>query len=128
VMLQPTSPLRTAEQVERTLRRLVEDDLDAVWTISPTDGKAHPVKQLQLADGLLAFNHPDGAAIVARQELKPLWHRNGVAYALRRATLEVGLLLGARTGAIIIDGPVANIDEAIDLDWAEFLLAREDLD
>ncbi len=125
VMLQPTSPLRTAEQVERTLRRLVEDDLDAVWTVSPTDGKAHPVKQLRLEGELLRFDHPDGAGVVARQELAPLWHRNGIAYALRRATLEAGALLGARTGAVIIDGPVANIDDALDLEWAEFLLARE---
>jgi CMP-N,N'-diacetyllegionaminic acid synthase len=125
VMLQPTSPLRTAEQVERTLHRLVEDDLDAVWTVSPTDGKAHPVKQLRLEGDLLRFDHPDGAGVVARQELAPLWHRNGIAYALRRATLEAGALLGARTGAVIIDGPVANIDDALDLEWAEFLLARE---
>ena len=124
VMLQPTSPLRTADQVERTLHRLVDDELDAVWTVSPTDGKAHPVKQLTLVDGLLGFDHPDGASVIARQQLAPLWHRNGVAYALRRSTLEAGLLMGARTGAVVIDGPVANIDDALDLEWAEFLLAR----
>jgi CMP-N,N'-diacetyllegionaminic acid synthase len=124
VMLQPTSPLRTAEQVEGLLHRLVEERLDAVWTVSPTDGKAHPVKQLRLDDGLLAYDHPDGPAIVARQQLAPLWHRNGVAYAIRRATLASGVLLGARTGGFVIDGPVANIDDALDLAWAEFLLAR----
>jgi CMP-N-acetylneuraminic acid synthetase len=124
VMLQPTSPLRTADQVEGVLRRLVEDGLDAVWTVSLTDGKAHPVKQLRLEEGLLAFDHADGAAIIARQHLAPLWHRNGVAYALRRDTLAVGRLMGARTGGFVIDGPVANIDDALDLAWAEFLLER----
>ena len=124
LMLQPTSPLRTVAQVEATLARLVADDLDAVWTVSPTDGKAHPVKQLRLEDGLLGFDHPEGASIVARQQLAPLWHRNGVAYAVRRATLADGLLLGPRTGAVVIDGPVANIDDELDLAWAEFLLAR----
>lgn len=124
VMLQPTSPLRTAAQVAEVLERLVEDDLDAVWTVSPTDGKAHPVKQLRVVDGLLAYDHPDGAGIVARQQLAPLWHRNGVAYALRRATLLGGTLMGQRTGAVVTEGPVANIDDATDLAWAEFLLAR----
>ena len=124
VMLQPTSPLRTAEQVEAVLAQLVEQQLDAVWTVSLTDGKAHPVKQLRMADGLLAFDHPSGAQVVARQQLEPLWHRNGVAYALRREVLEAGLLLGPRTGASVIDGPVANIDDALDLEWAEFLLRR----
>jgi CMP-N-acetylneuraminic acid synthetase len=58
------------------------------------------------------------------EQLAPLWHRNGVAYALRRDTLAAGLLLGARTGGFVIDGPVANIDDALDLAWAEFLLER----
>ena len=124
VMLQPTSPLRTAEQVEAALGLLVADELDAVWTVSRTDGKAHPVKQLRLQDGLLRFDHPDGAGVVARQQLEPRWHRNGIAYALRRGTLEAGLLLGARTGASIVEGPVANIDDTLDLEWAEFLLRR----
>ncbi len=127
VMLQPTAPLRTAEQVEATVARLVTDDLDAVWTVSPTDGKAHPVKQLRLDGGLVAYDHPDATSVVARQQLPPLWHRNGVAYALRRETLASGVLLGARTGGVIIDGPVANVDDAVDLAWAEFLLSHPDL-
>jgi CMP-N,N'-diacetyllegionaminic acid synthase len=126
VMLQPTSPLRTPQQVEEVLQQLVERDLDAVWTVSPSDGKTHPLKQLRLVDGELRFDHPDGASIIARQQLTQLWHRNGVAYAVRRSTLEAGLLMGARTGATIIVGPVANIDDALDLEWAEFLLARKE--
>lgn len=125
VMLQPTSPLRTAEQVEAAIAMLVERDLDAVWTVSRTDGKAHPIKQLRLDGGLLAYDHPDAASVVARQQLDPLWHRNGVAYVLRRRCLEDGVLLGARTGGLVIDGPVANIDDETDLAWAEFLLARQ---
>jgi CMP-N,N'-diacetyllegionaminic acid synthase len=125
VMLQPTSPLRTAAQVEAAIAMLVEDELDAVWTVSPTDGKAHPVKQLRLTDGLLTYDHPDATSVVARQQLAPLWHRNGVAYVLRRACLDQGVLLGARTGGLAIDGPVANIDDALDLAWADFLLARQ---
>ena len=37
VMLQPTSPFRRVEHVERCLRDLVEKDLDAVWTVSETE-------------------------------------------------------------------------------------------
>jgi len=131
LMLQPTSPLRTSEEVEESLARLVADDLDAVWTVSPTDGKSHPVKQLELdedrAPGLLAHHHPDGAAVIARQQLSALWHRNGIAYVLRRATLESGTLMGVRTGGFVIEHPVANIDDALDLAWADFLLSRPDL-
>jgi len=124
VMLQPTSPLRTARQVEDAIEMLVTDALDAVWTVSPTDGKAHPVKQLQLIDGLLVYDHVGGAAVIARQQLTPLWHRNGIAYVLRRATLEAGELLGARTGGLVVHDRVVNIDDELDLAFAEFLLGR----
>ncbi|PKP79243.1 MAG: hypothetical protein CVT80_17125 [Alphaproteobacteria bacterium HGW-Alphaproteobacteria-2] len=48
VMLQPTSPLRREADVEATVRLLVEEGRDAVWTVSPTDLKYHPRKQLTL--------------------------------------------------------------------------------
>src|SRR5262245_50696224 len=51
VMLQPTSPLRRAEHVERALSELVERDLESVWTVSQADSKEHPLKQLVLRDG-----------------------------------------------------------------------------
>jgi len=125
VMLQPTSPLRTAAQVEASIAMLIDGGFDAVWTVSPTDGKSHPLKQLRLSEGRLTYDHPDAATIIARQQLSPLWHRNGVAYVVRRACLEQGELLGARTGGLIIDEPIANIDDVLDLEWAEFLLDRE---
>ena len=125
VMLQPTAPLRRPEDVEGAIRMMIEGGLDAVWTVSPTDGKDHPVKQLRVADGLLSYDHPDGGAFIARQLLSPLWTRNGVAYVLSRATLESGLLLGQRTGAFVTEGPLVDIDGPMDIAWAEFLLARE---
>lgn len=126
VMLQPTSPGRTAAHVEETLRKLVDEDFDAVWTVSETDSKAHPLKQLVIApDGSLDYFDPRGAAIVARQQLEPVYHRNGLAYAITRQCL-VGqrTIKGVRTGAVIAQGDLPNIDTELDLEWAEFLLAR----
>jgi CMP-N-acetylneuraminic acid synthetase len=127
LMLQPTSPSRTPIQVERTLRRLVEGGFDAVWTVSETDSKSHPLKQLTVESDLaLDYYDPRGARIVARQQLKPVYHRNGIAYAFTRDCLLVQKTTkGRRTGAEVIEGPVANIDTELDLAWAEFLLARK---
>src|SRR5262245_5394006 len=47
VMLQPTSPLRAAVDVYAAIRTLVEGNWDSVWTVSQTDSKAHPLKQLR---------------------------------------------------------------------------------
>ena len=125
VMLQPTAPLRRAADVEAAVRMLVAEDLDAVWTVSPTDGKDHPIKQLRMDAGLLTYDHPDGGAFISRQRLSPLWTRDGVAYVLSRRTLDAGVLLGERTGAFVTEGPLVDIDGPLDLEWAEFLLARE---
>lgn len=126
IMLQPTSPLRSQEQVRQAVALLVEGGHDAVWTVSETDSKAHPLKQLVLSgDGSLALYDPQGASVVARQQLKPVYHRNGIAYAMTRSCLvDQKTISGRRTAGLVIEGPVANIDSELDLEWAEFLLAR----
>jgi CMP-N-acetylneuraminic acid synthetase len=126
LMLQPTSPLRRAQEVARCLELLVEGGFDAVWTVSETDSKGHPLKQLRLEGESLRHYDPAGAAIVARQELEPLYHRNGVAYAVtRRCLVEEQSLLGARTGALVLPGPRVSIDTLWDLELAEYVYARD---
>jgi CMP-N,N'-diacetyllegionaminic acid synthase len=125
LMLQPTSPLRKPEQVTRALTKLLECGYDAVWTVSPTDSKAHPLKQLTLRGDRLEFYDPAGRAVRARQELEPVYHRNGVAYALtRRCLVELGSIWGERASAVVIDEPLANIDTLEDIRWAEYQLGR----
>lgn len=123
LMLQPTSPSRTPAHVERTMQALADGGFDAVWTVSETDSKSHPLKQLTVAAaGGLDYYDPAGSMIVARQQLQPVYHRNGIAYAFTRDCLvEQKTIKGRRTGAVIIDEPVANIDTELDLLWAEFL-------
>ncbi len=126
VTLQPTSPLRTPEQVSAAIRMLVEENWDSVWTVSPTDFKAHPLKQLTVTGGALGYYDGKGAAIVARQELAPVYHRNGVAYVMTRACLvEQRSIKGKRAGALIIEGEHVSIDTEADLEKVEFVLANK---
>jgi CMP-N,N'-diacetyllegionaminic acid synthase len=121
LMLQPTSPLRTPEQVMGTLDRLIDGNYDAVWSVSETDTKFHPLKQLVVsAQSDLDYYDPAGSAIIARQQLVPTFHRNGVAYAVTRdCVIMQGNIRGRRLGAYVVDGPVANIDVEEDLIAAE---------
>ncbi len=126
LMLQPTSPLRRPEHVAAALAMLVEGDWDAVWTVSESDSKAHPLKQLTVTDSRLERWDERGAGIVARQELDPLYYRNGVAYAMTKECLiDQKTLLGARTGALVLDGPMVSIDTEWDIELVEFILARQ---
>jgi CMP-N-acetylneuraminic acid synthetase len=125
VMLQPTSPLRTPDQVICAIQMLVDEDWDSVWTVSPTDSKGHPVKQLTVDDGMLEYYELGGAEIVARQQLKPVYHRNGIAYVMTRGCLkEQRTVKGARTGALIVEGEHISIDTEWDLALAELMLTR----
>lgn len=127
VMLQPTSPLRRVEHVQATVEKLVAEQLDAVWTVSPADLKYHPLKQLALREGRLQHWDAAGADIIARQQLEPLYTRNGAAYAITRQTLlEQGSIMGARCGAVVIDEPMVSIDLAEDFVRVEQLLASRD--
>ena len=128
-MLQPTSPLRRASHVSDCIAMLAGGDWDAVWTVSPTDSKEHPLKQLTVngESGSMDYYDPRGGEIIARQQLTPVYHRNGVAYAITRSCLlEQQTIKGARTGALVIDEPMISIDTLWDLDLAEYLADRRD--
>ena len=127
VMLQPTSPLRHAADVQATIEKLVDEKLDAVWTVSETDTKGHPFKQLVIKDGKLDLYDQRGNAIIARQQLTPVYHRNGVAYALtRNCLLQQKTLNGAKTGALVINTHQISIDTEWDIALVEFVLSRQD--
>lgn len=121
VMLQPTSPLRKAAHVNSAIHKLVNEGWDAVWTISPTDVKYHPLKQLTIdADGRLEYFDTRGRTVVARQQLGPVFHRNGGAYVLTRECLmEQQALLGKRSAAVVISDPMISIDTLADFEVAE---------
>ena len=126
VMLQPTSPLRTPEMVAGTIRMLVEGNWDSVWTVSETDSKNHPLKQLTINGGAMDYYDPGGAKIIARQQLMPVYHRNGIAYAItRECLLEQHSIKGRKAGAYVVAGEHVSIDTEWDLELVEFILARE---
>ncbi|MBA2112899.1 acylneuraminate cytidylyltransferase family protein [Bremerella alba] len=125
VMLQPTCPQRKLEHVTQTIERFAEGDYDAVWTVSPTDLKYHPLKQLQI-DSHGNLNHFDqrGRQIIARQQLQPTYTRNGAAYAISRSCLlEKKSIMGDRVGAVVIEEPLVSIDTLEDMRQVERLVA-----
>ncbi|MEM9544004.1 MAG: acylneuraminate cytidylyltransferase family protein [Cyanobacteria bacterium P01_E01_bin.42] len=126
VMLQPTSPMRKARHVKETIEKLVEEQLDSVWTVSETDSKAHPLKQLKITNGKIEYYDNAGNQIIARQQLEPLYHRNGVAYAMtRECILEQQTIKGKKTSPLIIEGIMVSIDTLWDFQLVEFLLNEE---
>ena len=127
LMLQPTSPLRKSKHVLQCIKKLVEEDLDSVWTISETDSKHHPMKQLSLNDkGKIDFYEETGDKIIARQQLDKLYHRNGIAYVMTKDCLmNQKSIMGRKNAGIIIEGHNISIDTAWDLELVEYILSKK---
>jgi len=125
VMLQPTSPLRKVVHVQKTVLKLVDGNFDSVITVSETDSKNHPLKQLTLDGDKIKYYNDDGKKIIARQQLKPVYQRNGLVYAMtRECLLEQKASIGENTSAIVIDNNMVNIDTKFDLKLAKFLIEK----
>ena len=126
VMLQPTSPFRQPEHVTATIKKLIDGNYDAVWTISKTDSKSHPSKQLILNGEIIEYYDPvNGPNIIARQQLSPVYHLNGIAYAFTRNCL-VGQRTkkGKKTSAVVVNEPIVNIDTEVDFRLAELMISQ----
>ena len=125
LMLQPTSPLRTVSDVESCITTLQDGDWDAVWSVSTTELTYHPKKQLALSpEGKLGFVIPGSHEIVARQELEPVFHRNGVCYAFTRDFLvnSDSTYSEAQTSAVVTPGAHISIDTPEDLTAVEEII------
>ena len=130
ILLEPTSPLRRPEDVEQTVRKLVEGGHHAAATVSPTPAHFTPHKTLVVSqEGIVGLYHPEGKKHSRRQTINPYYHRNGICYAVMRETLvEHGQILETDCAAVIIDRPIVNIDEPLELEMAEWLLRRGEED
>ncbi|MFN8058448.1 MAG: acylneuraminate cytidylyltransferase family protein [Vicinamibacterales bacterium] len=123
LIIEPTSPLRVAEDIVRSVRTLLDTGADSVLTVSPVDSKFHPLKVFRLDGRRIEYYDPGGAAITRRQQLSPLYFRNGLVYALTRAcVVDAARIITERSVAEVVERPVVNIDTLVDLRLAELLV------
>lgn len=85
VLLQPTSPFWRAKQLDELLGMFEDESTEAVVSVIPTL-EMHPSKMYSLSGDSLLPYLPHGETI-RRQELAPVYFRNGCFYAVRVATL-----------------------------------------
>jgi CMP-N,N'-diacetyllegionaminic acid synthase len=126
VMLQPTSPLRTRQHILDSIEMLVGNNYDSVWTISETDSKCHPIKQLTISHGKLSYYAEKGKEIIARQQLSPVYHRNGIAYVIsRNSIIHKKSIKGDNTGYVICQGVHVSIDTELDLSFVRWMVSNK---
>lgn len=127
VLLEPTSPMRRPEDVERTVKTLLQANAPAAATVSRTPAHYTPHKTLTVDEqGTIGFYLSDGARHSLRQGIPAYYHRNGLCYAVTRAHLvEHGRIIDRDAKAVVIDRHVVNIDDPFELELTEWLLNRE---
>jgi len=92
MVLQPTSPLRTAADIAAAIALLESSGADSVVSVSEVPTHSHPSRTLRVdATGhavLFATGEPVRKRINRRQDLPDAWVMNGAIYACRTATLD----------------------------------------
>jgi len=124
ILLEPTSPLRRSEDIERTVLKLIEGNHAAAATVSRTPGHFTPHKTLTIDEsGKIGYYLPNGAQHTLRQSIPSYFHRNGLCYAVRRQTLvDNGTIIEQDCAAVVIERPVVNIDDEVELRIANMLV------
>jgi CMP-N-acetylneuraminic acid synthetase len=125
VMLQPTAPFRTSEDIDGAIEMFEATGADSVISVTNVDGH-HPARMKYLENGRLVDppfcetyeNQP-------RQELRPMYVKNGAIYVTRRAVLLAGSFKGHTCLAWVMPAErSANIDSLADFAYAAWLADR----
>ncbi len=122
MMLQPTSPFRTSTDIENAIK--IIDDASSVISVVPVEG-THPARMKFVEDGVL-IDPPFAETIenMPRQELRPMYIRNGAIYLTRISDLRHRTFKGALSRALIMPKKRSiNIDTGFDLALARVALS-----
>jgi N-acylneuraminate cytidylyltransferase/CMP-N,N'-diacetyllegionaminic acid synthase len=123
VLLQPTSPFRTAEHVDRTVE-LVHQGTDSAVSVCEVEHSPHWMFRL---DGhTLEPLLPGPLNAARRQALPTLYRLNGAVYvARRRLLMDEGRVVGDRPAALVMSRRESiDIEDELDFEWAEWMCAR----
>jgi CMP-N-acetylneuraminic acid synthetase len=91
MILQPTSPLRTGEDIAASIELLARSGADSVLSVNEIPVHAHPMRALRLDQAgnavLFVSGEPVRTRINRRQDLPQAWVMNGAIYACRTRVL-----------------------------------------
>jgi len=126
VMLQPTTPLRTAGDIDACLRKLLETDADSVISVVDVGGH-HPMRMKKIVDDVLVDYDTEAIENMPRQDLPPVYLRAGSVYATRRDVLmEQNSFKGSISRPYIIPpNRAVNIDTMEDMIIAEWRIQND---
>jgi CMP-N,N'-diacetyllegionaminic acid synthase len=126
MLLQPTTPFRTTEEINQAIM-LLESNLDADSVISVEDVEGtHPARMKYLREGVLV--DPDFCEAYEnqnRQELEKMYIRNGAIYLTRKHVFMTNSYKGKKClGLVMPSNRSINIDTLADFEYAEWVFEK----
>jgi CMP-N-acetylneuraminic acid synthetase len=123
-LLQPTSPLKSAGDIDACLAPLLAGEARSVMTVTPVEH--HPDKVVRLEKGLVLPYTTEAGMEARRQDLQPLFRQNGAVYGLSIVDFlrEDRLYLPPCRASIMRPEDSVDIDSELDLLVAEQLLQQ----
>lgn len=126
-LLQPTNPLRRAEDIDNCIKLLIDSEADSVVSVLPVPPEYNPTwVYFPNGDGLIKLSNGAKEPISRRQDLPAAFHRDGTVYVTRKKViLEENSLYGSKIRAYEMN-PLysANIDTEEDWRAVEEILNR----
>lgn len=125
VLLQPTSPLRAASDIDAAIQLLEKKDAD--FCVSVTKPKHHPNWLFKKSANGFLESYEKFEICTDRQSLSPIYAPNGALYAARLGPLiEQRSMSGPRTIAYEMEEDKScDIDTLFDFEMCEFILSRD---
>ncbi len=125
VLLEPTCPLRTPEDVRDCLKLIAQGGYDSVATFK--DAELNPHRAWRIVDGVPAVFITGSVPWLPRQKLPKAYQLNGAVYIFRSNLLakEAESLLVGKVGAILMPRERSqDIDDSVDFTIIEELLKK----
>jgi CMP-N,N'-diacetyllegionaminic acid synthase len=125
ILLEPTCPLRSADDVRCCLNLVGQGCYDSVATFK--DAELNPHRAWRLVDGVPEVFIDGAIPWLPRQKLPKAYQLNGAVYVFRASLLaqEAKSLLVGKVGAVLMPRERSqDIDDSVDFAFAEALLGK----
>jgi CMP-N-acetylneuraminic acid synthetase len=122
MILQPTSPLRRAQDIRESIALLETSGADSVVSVSEVPAHYNPMRTLRVDEHgmatLFVTGEPVRRRINRRQDMPAAWTMNGAIYLFRTSVLRAAEpgLYGNRTAAYIMPSQFGISIDTLD-DW-----------
>ncbi|OVE81681.1 N-acylneuraminate cytidylyltransferase [bacterium K02(2017)] len=123
VMLQPTTPLKIAEDIDAVINKLIKANCDTVVSLVDV-GADHPARMYTIESDKMVPVMDEGVVMSPRQDLPSIYIRNGAVYACKRDVIfEHNAMIGTDCRGYVMPAERSvNIDVKTDLILAEYYL------